>query len=117
MRIYKHMKANGHVKVFLEHFDIKDSTNGKEHTKAHRIQRLDLGVRKHEGSDIDQSNPYGGWVVILLATLKVLMLQTPPIIAKKKNTFERGPTMYISFANEGKTQVKWAIVVGWKVQR
>jgi hypothetical protein len=47
------MKANGHVKVFLEHFDIKDSTNGKEHTKAHRIQRLDLGVRKHEGSDID----------------------------------------------------------------
>jgi hypothetical protein len=41
-------------------------------------------------------------------TLKVLIRQTPPIIKKKGNTFEIGPTMCVSFANKGKTQVRWA---------
>jgi hypothetical protein len=31
----------------------KDSTNGKEPSRAPKIQRLDLGVRKLGGSDID----------------------------------------------------------------
>jgi hypothetical protein len=33
------------------------------------------------------------------------------------NTFEARPIMCVSFANEGKTQVGWIVVVGWRVQR
>jgi hypothetical protein len=61
---------------------MKDSTNGKEPTGTPRIQRLDLGVRTHRGSDINWSNPYEYKVVILLAASKILMFQIP-IIAKK----------------------------------
>jgi hypothetical protein len=34
-------------------FNMNDSTNGKEPTRATKIQRLDLGVRKLVRSDID----------------------------------------------------------------
>jgi hypothetical protein len=38
---------------------MKDSTNGKEPTKAPKIQRLDSSARKHGGNDINWFNPYG----------------------------------------------------------
>jgi len=77
------------LKSFWNIYDMKDSTNGKEPTRALGIQRLDLGVKKPRESDIDWFNPYGNWVVILLAALKVLMLQTPLVIAKKQITHSR----------------------------
>ncbi len=52
----------------------------------------------------------------LLATLKVLMCQTPFVITKN-NTFEAKPTMCVSFVNKRKTQLGWVVVVGWKVRR
>jgi hypothetical protein len=40
------------------------------------------------------------------------MLQIPLVITKKDNTSEAKPTMCISFANEGKTQVGWVVAIG-----
>ncbi len=71
------------LRSFWSTSDTKDFTNGKEPTRTPIIQQLDLGVRKPGGSDIDWSNPYGDQDVILLVALKVLMFQTPPVIAKK----------------------------------
>jgi hypothetical protein len=39
------------------------------------------------------------------------MFQTPVII-KKGNKFETGPTMRIASVKEGKTQVEWVATVG-----
>jgi hypothetical protein len=43
--------------------------------------------------------------------------QTPFIIIKKGNTFEVGPTMCVSIANERKTQVEWVVVVAQRVRK
>jgi len=38
---------------------MKDSTNGKKPIGTPRIRKLDLGVKKPRGSDINWFNPYG----------------------------------------------------------
>jgi len=53
----------------------------------------------------------------LLVTWKVLTFQILPIIAKKKNTSKAWQTTCVSFTNEGKTQVGWAIVIGRRTWR
>ncbi len=45
------------------------------------------------------------------------MLQIPPMITKKGNTFKARPIMCVSFANERKTHVKWVVVVRQITQR
>jgi hypothetical protein len=41
------------LRSFWNTSDTKDYTNDKERIGAPRIQRLDLGVKKHGGNDID----------------------------------------------------------------
>lgn len=46
------------------------------------------------------------------------MLQTPPIIVKMQVPHLRQrPTICVSLVSEGKTQVRWAIIIEQKVQR
>jgi hypothetical protein len=83
MRICKDKKVSDRAKLILERFYMNDSTNDKEPIGTLKIQRSDLGVRKPKGSDINWYNPYENLAIILLVALKVLMFQTPFVIAKK----------------------------------
>jgi hypothetical protein len=58
LRIYEHRKLSDHAKV-QNTSDTKDSTNGKKPSRAPRIQKLDFGVKKNGGNDIDWFNPCG----------------------------------------------------------
>ncbi len=95
---------------------MKDSTNDKKPTKTPRIRRPNLNVKKLGGSDINWSKPYGNQVTHFVSGTKSLR-QTPFIIIKKGNTFEVGPTMCVSIANERKTQVEWVVVVAQRVRK
>jgi hypothetical protein len=53
----------------------------------------------------------------LPTTLKVVMLQTPPMITNTSTTSKAKQTMCISFTNEGKTQVGWPTKIGKKKRK
>jgi hypothetical protein len=90
----------------------KDSTNSKEPTRTPKIQRLDLGVRKLGGSDIDWSNPYGNKATHFISCTKSLNVVNSSCNKKKIGaTSEVIRTMHVSFTNEGKTQVGWATII------
>jgi hypothetical protein len=95
---------------------MKDSTNGKKPNKAPRIQRPDLGVKKFKGSDINRSSPYGDQATHFIDYIE--SLNTPnPSNNLTSNTSRARPTMCVSSANEGKTQVGWVVVIGRRAQK
>jgi hypothetical protein len=95
----------------------KDSTNGQKPIKTLKIQRLDSCVRKHGGSDIDWFNFCGNQTTHFVNCIESLNVPNLSCNHKKtSNTFEVGPIMCVSFATEGKTQVRWATIVGRKAQ-
>jgi hypothetical protein len=86
----------------------RDFMNVKEPIGTHKIWKSNLSVRKHGGSDID-------WSTHLIDCTKNLNVPNFSYSCKKKNnTLKTWPTMCVSYANKGKTQVRWAI--GQKVQ-
>jgi hypothetical protein len=91
----------------------KDSTTGKKPIKTLRIQRSDLSVRKHGGSDIDWFNLCGDQ-----ATHFISYTKSPNVSnfssnhTETGNTFNVRLTMCVSYANKGKTQVRWATTIG-----
>jgi hypothetical protein len=90
----------------------KDSTNGKKFIGALGIRRPNLGVRKLGGSDIDWFNPCGDQAIHFIGCIESLNAPNSSNNCKKtSNTFEAGPIMCVSFANERKTQVGWVVVV------
>jgi len=109
------MKDNYHAKVFLNVSNTKDSTDGKEPTRTPKIQRLDLGVRKLRGSDIDWFDPYGNKTTHFIDCIKSLNVVNSSCNHKKIGaTFEAIRTMHVSFTNEGKIQVGWVTIIGQK---
>jgi len=77
--------------------------NDLDHIYAPKIQKSKLGVKKLEGIDIKWSNPYGTKLHILLATLKALILKTPPTSVKKQEPHLMQDLLCVSFANKKKT--------------
>ncbi len=53
----------------------------------------------------------------MLTALKALMLKTLHAIIKVGTTYNVGPIICVPFANEGKTQVGWAIATEQRAQR
>jgi hypothetical protein len=95
---------------------MKDSTNGKKPIRAPKIRKLDLGVRKPGGSDIDWSNPCRNQATHFVDCIKSPNAPNSFYNRKKTcNTFEVGSTMCVSFANKEKTQVGWTVAVGRRV--
>ncbi len=79
---------------------------------------MDLNARKPRGSDIDWFNPYGNYVTYFIdCTESLNVVDSSCNHQKTSSTFEVGPTMCVSFANEGKTQVRWVVAIGQKTQR
>jgi hypothetical protein len=103
------------LRSFWNASNTKDSTNDKEPIITPKIQRLDLGVRKLGGSDIDLSNPYGNKAKHFVGYTKSFNAVSFPCNHKTIGaTFEAIQTMHLSFANERKTQVGWATIIGQK---
>jgi hypothetical protein len=72
----------------------KDSTNGKKLIGAPRIQKLNSHVRKHGGSDINWSNPYGNQATHFVGCTECLNISNSSCNDKKKgNAFEAKSTM------------------------
>ncbi len=97
---------------------MKDSTNRKKPTRTPRIQRLDLGVRKLGRIDIDLFNPYGDQTTHFVDYIKSFNASNSSYNCKKKgNTFEEKSIMCVSFVNEGKTRIGWAVTVGQRMRK
>jgi hypothetical protein len=88
----------------LDAFGMNNSPNGKEPTGTPRIRKLDSGVKKLRGSDIDWLNPYGNQATHFVSFTKSLNVPNSSNNHKKtNNTFEVGLIMCISSTNKGKT--------------
>jgi hypothetical protein len=99
-------------------FNTKDSTKGKKLTWTPRIRRLNSNVRKPRGNDIDPSNLEQIEQHISSIALKILMLQTPPIITKKQITHSKQDQLCVyDLPTKEKTQVGWVVAIGWRAQK
>ncbi len=77
---------------------------------------MDLGVRKLGRNDINLSNPYGDQTTHFVDYTKSFNASNSSYNCKKKgNTFEAKPIMCVSFVNEGKRWIGWAVIVGRRV--
>ncbi len=97
---------------------MKDSTNGKEPIRTPRIRIPNSGVKKSRKSSKDQFNICGNQVTHFIICNKSFIVVNFSYNRKKISiTYEVGQIMCIPFANEGKTQVKWVVVIGHKGQK
>ncbi len=87
-------------------------------TSVPKIRKPELKVKKPKGSDINWSNLWGNQVTHFAG-----YTESPNVNNSScnhynaKTTSNVGPTICVSFAKEGKTQVRWATAIGWKAWR
>jgi hypothetical protein len=92
--------------------------NGLNPTNVPKVWKPKLGVKKLGRNDLKRSNPCGNQVAHFVGYIKSLNAQNSCCNCKKIGTTSYArPTICISSINEGKTQVKWVINIGWKTQK
>jgi hypothetical protein len=74
-------------------------------------------VRKLRGSDIKWSNPYGDQITHFIGCIKSLNVEKIYCNQKIVTSLNARPIIFVSSANERKTQIGLADVVGQKAQR
>jgi len=90
-----------------------DSTNDEDPINGPKIQKPKLGIRKPKGSDIKWSNLSGDQATYVNGYIESPNANNSSYNHKNvKTTSNVGLVICVSFANKGKTQVKWAAVVG-----
>jgi len=89
-----------------------DSTNDEDPINGPKIQKPKSGIRKPRGSDIKQSNLLGDQATHVNGYIESPNANNFSYNRKNvKTTSDAGLAICVSFANEGKTQVRWAAVV------
>ncbi len=77
-----------------------------------------LKSEKLGGSDLKQSNPYGDQVAHFVGYTKSPNAQNSCCNCKIKRTMSYArPIICVSSTNEGKTQVRWDVVIGRRTQK
>jgi hypothetical protein len=90
-----------------------DSTNDENPINGPKIQKPKSGIRKPRGSDIKWSNLLGDQATHVNGYIESPNVNNSFYNCKNvKTTSDAGLAICVSFANEGKTQVRWAAVVG-----
>ncbi len=83
-----------------------------------KVWKPKLGVKNLGRNDLKRSNPRGDQVAHFVGYIKSPNAQNSCCNCKKIGTKSYArPTICISSINEGKTQVKWVIDIGWKTQK
>jgi len=82
---------------------------------APKIQKLELGVKKPRGSDIEWLNLCGHEVTHFVGCIGSLNVDNSSCNHKNvKTTFNMKLIIFVSSTKERKTQVRWVVVVGQK---
>ncbi len=116
LRICKHKEIRYFLRSSWRASTTNDSTNNLNPTSAPKIQKLKLGVRKLRRGYIKWSNPCGNQATHFAGCTESFSAKNSSCNCKKiRTTFDARPIICISSTNEGKTQVKWAVIVRWKV--
>jgi hypothetical protein len=85
---------------------------------APKIRKPESRIKKPGGNDIKWSNPYGNQAIHFVGCIESLNANNSSYNHKNARTTSNvKPTVCVSSAKEGKTQVRWATIVRQKVRK
>jgi hypothetical protein len=117
MKICKHKETRYHLKILMESFKHKGFNKWCGSHLCTKIWKPKSRVRKLGGNEIEWSNPWGFQTTHF--TDYIERPNTNNYSYNRKNvgtTFDARPIICVSSAKERKTQVRWVVVIRWKVR-